>query len=270
MKKTITTAAAIMAALMLISCQMSSGDSDDYKTDNSNKEQSSDPVSSGTDASTDGNEADNGSGKTDDLNETDNEDEDETEPEEKILDISSTRQYSMNVGETVILPYEFGDYEVYYQVQSGDDVIEVSSKGLTALSVGTAVLKALDWNDGTRTWSCTVTVKAEGFNGSAVEYKLCGSWSREGGSSLILNSDKTGTMKNYLNGNLVQDWTFNWSGSEGGGYKFLNITNCYDNQNNKTVDDKQFTVSRVSVTSLSLEGNLGFGMPSTTSWTKGE
>ena len=111
-------------------------------------------------------------------------------------------------------------------------------------------------------------LKAEGFNGSAMEYKLCGSWEREGGSELILNSNKTGTMKNYLNGTLLQDWTFNWSCTEGGNYKFLNITDCYDSQTGETVGDKQFTITSIRDTTLVLNGNLGFGMPKSTTWTK--
>ena len=174
----------------------------------------------------------------------------------------------MNVGETVTLPNYIGDYEVYYQVQNDSDVISVSGTGLTADSVGSAVLKAFDWNDENRTWSCTVTVKAEGFSGSAIEYKLGGNWTREGGSSLVLNQNHTGTMKNYLNGSLVQDWVFSWTGSEYGNTKYLNITACYDNKTNNSVDDKQFTVERISSTSLTLRGNLGFGMPATTTWSK--
>ena len=139
---------------------------------------------------------------------------------------------------------------------------------MTIWRVNWTGVKAFDWNDENRTWSCTVTVKAEGFSGSAIEYKLGGNWTREGGSSLVLNQNHTGTMKNYLNGSLLQDWVFSWTGSEYGNTKYLNITACYDNKTNNSVDDKQFTVERISSTSLTLRGNLGFGMPATTTWSK--
>lgn len=259
MKKIITMMTAVIAALMMISCQMTADDPQTtYVPDTENTPASETPEENPT--------ADDREPEVPDSTPPEK-DEDET-PEEKVLDLSSTRQYTMNVGETVTLPNYIGDYEVYYQVQNDSDVISVSGTGLTADSVGSAVLKAFDWNDENRTWSCTVTVKAEGFSGSAIEYKLGGNWTRGGGSSLVLNQNHTGTMKNYLNGSLVQDWGFSWTGSEYGNTKYLNITACYDNKTNKSVDDKQFTVERISSTSLTLRGNLGFGMPATTTWSK--
>ena len=259
MKKTITMMTAVIAALMMISCQMTADDPQTtYVPDTENTAASETPEENPS--------ADDREPETPDTTPPEK-DEDETS-EEKVLDLSATRQYTMNVGETVTLPNYIGDYEVYYQVQNDSDVISVSGTGLTADSVGSAVLKAFDWNDENRTWSCTVTVKAEGFSGSAIEYKLGGNWTREGGSSLVLNQNHTGTMKNYLNGSLVQDWVFSWTGSEYGNTKYLNITACYDNKANNSVDDRQFTVERISSTSLTLRGNLGFGMPATTTWSK--
>lgn len=259
MKKTITMMTAVIAALMMISCQMTADDPQTtYVPDTENTPASETPEENPP--------ADDREPETPDTTPPEK-DEDETS-EEKVLDLSVTRQYTMNVGETVTLPNFIGDYEVYYQVQNDSDVISVSGTGLTADSVGSAVLKAFDWNDENRTWSCTVTVKAEGFSGSAIEYKLGGNWTREGGSSLVLNQNHTGTMKNYLNESLVQDWVFSWTGSEYGNTKYLNITACYDNKTNKSVDDRQFTVERISSTSLTLRGNLGFGMPATTTWSK--
>ena len=246
MKKTITMMTAVIAALMMISCQMTADDPQTtYVPDTENTPASETPEENPS--------ADDREPETPDTTPPEK-DEDET-PEEKVLDLSATRQYTMNVGETVTLPNYIGDYEVYYQVQNDSDVISVSGTGLTADSVGSAVLKAFDWNDENRTWSCTVIVKAEGFSGSAIEYKLGGNWTR--GSSLVLNQNHTGTMKNYLNGSLVQDWVFSWTGSEYGNTKYLNITACYDNKTNNSVDDKQFTVERISSTSLTLRGNLG-------------
>lgn len=259
MKKTITMMTAVIAALMMISCQMTADDPQTtYVPDTEN--------TAASETQEENPPADDREPETPDTTPPEK-DEDEI-PEEKELDLSATRQYTMNVGETVTLPNYIGDYEVYYQVQNDSDVISVSGTGLTADSVGSAVLKAFDWNDENRTWSCTVTVKAEGFSGSAIEYKLGGNWTREGGSSLVLNQNHTGTMKNYLNGSLVQDWVFSWTGSEYGNTKYLNITACYDNKTNNSVDDKQFTVERISSTSLTLRGNLGFGMPATTTWSK--
>ena len=259
MKKTMTIMAAVIAAFMMISCQMSGEDSQTtYVPDTENTPASETPEENPP--------ADDRDPEVPDSTPPE-QNEDET-PEGKVLDLSSTRQYTMNVGETVTLPNYIGDYEVYYQVQYDSDVISVSGTGLTADNVGDAVLKAFDWNDENRTWSCTVTVKAEGFSGSAIEYKLGGNWTREGGSTLVLNQNHAGTMKNYLNGNLVQDWVFSWTGSEYGNTKYLSITDCYDYKTNKSVDDRQFTVERISSSSLTLKGNLGFGMSSTTTWSK--
>lgn len=258
MKKTIMTAAAVLAAFMMISCQMPAGDSGDTYSDKTPAQgTTSDPIPGTPD-----------DGPTGDPEETPPQGGEEPEPEEKILDFGTTRQYSMKVGETIKLSNYIGDYEVYYQVQSGTDVVSVSSTGLSADSVGGAVVKAIDWNDENRTWSCSISVTADGFNGTAVEYKLCGNWSRENGSSLVLNQNKTGRMQNYLNGELIQDWSFSWTGSEYSGNKYLNITACSDNRTNSTVGDKQFTVTNVSSTSLTIKGNLGFGMPSQTTWSK--
>jgi len=262
MKKTILSLAAILAALMLVSCQMSSDDSGDTNKETTSVQGTKSDTE--TETSGEGTSKDPETKKPEETPSGGN----DTKPEEKELNLGTTSQYSMKVGETIKLPDYIGEYEVYYQVQSGTDVVTVSSTGITADSVGSAVLKATDWNDESRSWSCSITVTADGFNGTALEYKLCGNWSREGGSSLVLNQDKTGTMQNYLNGELVQNWSFTWSGSEYSSNKFLNITDCYDSKTNKSVDDKQFTVTGISSVSLSIKGNLGFGMPSQTSWSK--
>lgn len=254
MKKTKMILAAMVAAFMMVSCQMPSGniENNDNGADKTPPETEipSDDIPDTPESSDD---------------ENGDENESDTEP---ILDLSVTRQFSMNVGDSILLPGNLAGVSVYYEVRTGDDVISISGTTLRAESVGDAELLARDWDDDTHYWACSVTVKAVGFNGSAIEYKLCGSWEREGGSELILNSNKTGTMKNYLNGTLLQDWTFNWSCTEGGNYKFLNITDCYDSQTGETVGDKQFTITSIRETTLVLNGNLGFGMPKSTTWTK--
>ena len=101
--------------------------------------------------------------------------EEETE-EEILLNLGLTKTYSMLIGETVNLASMIDDSDVWYEVQTGNDVIEVDGNTITAISVGTATLKATDWEDESRTWKCVVTVSAEGFTGTALEYKLIGKW----------------------------------------------------------------------------------------------
>ena len=80
--------------------------------------------------------------------------------------------------------------------------------------------------------------------------------------SFTLNSDKTGYMKVYLNGSLIQDCSFNWTTQESGSYKFLTITNGDDYVN------KDYTILKVSDVEFRIKGYLGFGMPQETTWVK--
>lgn len=198
-----------------------------------------------------------------DENQTDKEedkDSDNTE-EENVLDLTKTTSFSMLVGESINLPSYLDGCDVWYEIQSGTDVISCDSDSITAISVGTAILKATDWNDESRTWKCTITVSVEGFTGTALDYKFIGKWNN-GDSYIELNSDKTGYMKVYLNGSVVQDSTFNWTTKVVGSNKYLSITNGSSEINN------DYTIQKISEVEFRIKGYLAFGMPQETTWVK--
>ncbi len=179
------------------------------------------------------------------------------------LDFSTVTSYSMNMGDTVSLASLIADSSVYYEIQSGADVVELGSATLTAIGPGTAIVNAIDWNDDSRVWSCTITVTVAGFSGSALDYKLIGRW-EDGNSYLVFNQNKTGDLKVYKDGSLLQESTFIWTTFENSYGKYLTLTNCSADY----LEGKQLTIQRVSATNLTLNGYLAFLASETTSWTK--
>ncbi len=187
----------------------------------------------------------------------------ETEEENTALDFSSVTSYAMNMGDTVSLASLIGESSVYYEIQSGSDVVKLGSDSLTAIGPGTAIVRAGDWDDDSKSWYCTITVTVEGFSGSALDYKLIGRW-EDGSSYLVFNEDKSGELKVYKNGSLLQESTFTWTSLENSYGKYLTLTDCSASY----LEGEQYTIERISATSLTLEGYLAFLAPQTTSWTK--
>ena len=153
MRKALGILLSIMLILGFISCQQPTNSSDDFANQN--------PTEQPKDETTDKGE-----------NEKEEippvvEAEEETE-EEIVLNLGLTKTYSMLIGETVNLASMIDECDVWYEVQSGDDVISVDGNTISAISVGTATLKATDWEDESRTWKCVITVSAEGFTGTAL------------------------------------------------------------------------------------------------------
>ena len=246
MRKALGILLSIMLILGFISCQQPTNSSDDFANQN--------PTEQPKDETTDKGE-----------NEKEEippvvEAEEETE-EEIVLNLGLTKTYSMLIGETVNLASMIDECDVWYEVQSGDDVISVDGNTISAISVGTATLKATDWEDESITWKCVITVSAEGFTGTALEYKLIGKW-YYGDSYIELNADKTGYMKVYLNGSIVQDSEFTWSTMEVKGNKYFDIANGTDYIN------KSYTILKVSEVEFRIKGYLGFGLPEETTWMK--
>lgn len=246
MRKALGILLSIMLILGFISCQQPTNSSDDFVNQN--------PTEQPKDETTDKGE-----------NEKEEippvvEGEEETE-EESVLDLGLTKTYSMLVGETINLASMIDECDVWYEIQSGNDVIEVDGNTISAISVGTATLKATDWEDESRTWKCVITVSAEGFTGTALEYKLIGKW-YYGDSYIELNADKTGYMKVYLNGSVVQDSEFTWSTMEVKGNKYFDIVNGTDYIN------KSYTILKISEVEFGIKGYLAFGMPQETTWVK--
>lgn len=246
MRKALGILLSIMLILGFISCQQPTNSSDDFANQN--------PTEQPKDETTDNDE--------NDKEEIPPVEEGEEETEEDIvLNLGLTKTYSMLVGETVNLVSMIENYDVWYEIQSGNDVIEVDGNTISAFSVGTATLKATDWEDESRTWKCVITVSAEGFTGTALEYKLIGKWYYED-SYIELNADKTGYMKVFLDGKLIQDSTFNWCGREVNSNKYLSIINGSSEIN------KDYTILKVSEVEFRIKGYLGFGLPQETTWVK--
>ena len=187
----------------------------------------------------------------------------EGEEDSAALDFSSVTSYSMNVGDTVNLASLIGESSVYYEIQSGSDAVELGSGNLTAIGPGSAIVKAVDWDDCSKSWSCSITVTVEGFSGSALDYKLIGRW-EDGNSYLVFNADKTGKLKVYRNGAKLQESTFKWTSFENSYGKYLTLSNCSEDY----LEGKQYTITSISATSLRLHGYLAFGSAQNTSWTK--
>ena len=187
----------------------------------------------------------------------------EGEENSSALDFSSVTTYSMSVGDTVSLASLIGESSVYYEIQSGSDAVELGSGTLTAIGPGTAIVKAIDWDDSSKSWSCSITVTVEGFSGSALDYKLIGRWEDEN-SYLVFNADKTGELKVYKNGSLLQESTFEWSSFENSYGKYLTLSKCSADY----LEGMQYTITSISANSLRLYGYLAFGAAQNTSWTK--
>ena len=187
----------------------------------------------------------------------------EGEEDSTALDFSSVTSYSMNVGDTVSLASLIGGSSVYYEIQSGSDAVELGSGTLTAIGPGTAIVKAIDWDDSSKSWSCSITVTVEGITGSSLDYKLIGRW-EDGNSYLVFNAYKTGELKVYKNGSLLQESTFEWSSFENSYGKYLTLSKCSADY----LEGKQYTITSISANSLRLHGYLVFGAAQDTSWTK--
>ena len=82
----------------------------------------------------------------------------EGEDDSAALDFSSVTTYSMSVGDTVSLASLIGESSVYYEIQSGSDAVELGSGKLTAIGPASAIVKAIDWDDSSKSWSCSITV----------------------------------------------------------------------------------------------------------------
>ena len=187
----------------------------------------------------------------------------EGEDDSAALDFSSVTTYSMSVGDTVSLASLIGESSVYYEIQSGFDAVELGSGKLTAIGPGSAIVKAIDWDDSSKSWSCSITVTVEGFTGSSLDYKLIGRW-EDGNSYLVFDADKTGELKVYKNGSLLQESTFTWASLENSHGKYLTLSNCSANY----LEGKQYTITSITSTSLRLHGYLAFGASQDTSWTR--
>ena len=182
-----------------------------------------------------------------------------------FLDIATTTQYSMKVGETVKLKSSWSE-ECYYEIDENEyDAISLNDDIITAETIGTATVKITSSTNSSKAGYCIITVTSDSFSGTGLDYKMIGKW-KDGDSYIQLNSDYSGYMKVYLNNSVVQDVSFNWKtridGNKYKNYKYLTISNATDYLN------KDFTITSISSTTLKLKGYLAFGKPNEISWLK--
>ena len=181
-----------------------------------------------------------------------------------FLDIVTTPEYSMKVGETVKLKSSWSE-ECYYEIYEDEyGAISLNNDTITAETIGTATVKITSSTNSSKAGYCIITVTSDSFSGTGLDYKMIGKW-KDGDSYIQLNSDYSGHMKIYLNSSVVQDESFNWATRTEGStkkYRYLKISNANDYLN------KDFTITSVSSTTLKLKGYLAFGKPEETTWTK--
>ncbi|MBQ9282255.1 MAG: hypothetical protein IJ207_08675 [Treponema sp.] len=200
------------------------------------------------------------------------EDSDNNNDETNILDMATTTEFSMKVGESVTLKpsWTYGD-DCYYTITSNDDdAITLSGKVITAEKIGTAIVKMTANASSSAAGWCTISVTAEGFEGKVLENKLLGIWKYIGSSSsgtIVLNSDMTGHITAYLNGSTVHDNDFTWSAYEGKSgsttYQFLTLKGT-----GVSSLDCDHQITNLSSAKFTMKGYLAFGMPSETTWEK--
>lgn len=181
-----------------------------------------------------------------------------------FLDITTTTEYSMKVGETIKLKSSWNE-ECYYSIYENEyDAISLNNDIITAETIGTATVKITSSTNSAKAGYCIITVTSDSFRGTGLDYKMIGKWT-DGDSYIQLNSDYSGYMKVYLNSSVVQDLSFNWATRTEGStkkYSYLKISNATDYLN------KDFTITSVSSITLKLKGYLAFGKPEETIWTK--
>lgn len=188
-----------------------------------------------------------------------------------FLDVATTTQYSMKVGETVRLKASWAEECSYSIYENEDDAISLNNGTITAETIGTATVKITSSTNSSKAGYCIITVTSDSFSGTGLDYKMIGKW-KDGKNRLVLNSDKTGSLIVYTGDKLMADATFKWKTfSEGRGSNKRNYLTIYDSNDTIAQNDyleKDYTITSVSNSTLKIKGYLVvFGNLETT-WTK--
>ena len=186
-----------------------------------------------------------------------NDDSSSQKPDGDYLDLSTTSEYSMKIGEKIQLYAENADT---YTVTTGTDVVSIGSDNvLEATGAGNATVQVSIKNS-VKTYSIVITVTADTTN-SFLDSELYGKWT-DGESYLQFNSDGTGYLY-FKNGSLNSlDCSCSWTSTTyANGTKYLVITNATSSSNGSY----EYSVSG---STLSLKGRMAFGMAESTTWTK--
>lgn len=188
-----------------------------------------------------------------------------------FLDVATTTQYSMKVGETVRLKASWAEECSYSIYENEDDAISLNNGTITAETIGTATVKITSSTNSSKAGYCIITVTSDSFSGTGLDYKMIGKW-KDRKNRLVLNSDKTGSLIVYTGDELMADATFKWKTfSEGRGSNKRNYLTIYDSNDTIAQNDyleKDYTITSVSNSTLKIKGYLVvFGNLETT-WTK--
>lgn len=178
-------------------------------------------------------------------------------PDGDYLDLSTTSEYSMKIGEKIQLYVENADT---YSVTTGDDVVSIDSDNvMEATGAGSATVK-VSIKDSVQTYSVVVTVSADTTN-SSLDSALIGKWV-DGNSYLQFNSDGSGYLYFIKNSPATLDSSCSWTVSNAGGKKWIVITGATPSGTNGSYEYS------ISGSTLYLTGRMAFLMAPSSTWTK--
>ncbi len=205
-------------------------------------------------------------------NETDERKDDENEnPDENVLYIEKTTEFSMKVNETVKLKTLSGD-SGWYSIQSNDfNSISLDDENMTitALTAGQALVYV---QLNSTKYYCLITVTVDCEENSILNEKLVGRW-ENGRSYIILNKDKTGSLAIYQNGTRMNSGTFNWSTKtvsqkSHADYYYLRNYLIFSNSSEGSNLDRDYELYFDSDNKIIIKGYLAIFYSQETTWTK--
>ncbi len=177
-------------------------------------------------------------------------------PDGDYLDMSTTSEYSMKIGEKIQLYVENADT---YSVTTGDDVVSIDSDNvMEAIGAGSATVK-VTIKDSVQTYSAVVTVSADTAD-SSLDAALIGKWV-DGNSYLQFNSDGSGYLYFIKNSKPTLDSSCSWTVSNAGGKKWIVISGAPSDTNGSY----EYSISGFT---LYFTGRMAFLMAESSTWTK--
>jgi len=178
-------------------------------------------------------------------------------PDGDYIDLSTTSEYSMKVGDRIQLYVENADT---YTVTTGDDVVSIDSDNvMEAIGAGNATVQVSIKNS-IRTYSLVVIVTADPSD-SNHNPAVVGMWVN-GESYIQFNADGSGYLYYKSGSYTTLNTTCSWNTSTAGGKNWLNISGCNPNGSDGSYE------YIVSATRLNIHGRLALGIPMDTEWIK--
>ncbi len=178
-------------------------------------------------------------------------------PDGDYLDLSTTSEYAMKIGEKIQLYVENADS---YSVTTGDDVVSIDSDNvMEAVGAGSATIK-VTIKDSVQTYSVVVTVSADTAD-SSLDTALIGKWV-DGNSYLQFNSNGSGYLY-YKDGSYtLLNTSCKWTTSIANRKNWITISDT-----NTSGSDGSYEYVIVGST-LKIIGRISLGVPNPSTWTK--